>query len=145
MRDLKEYTIRIINLQEKEYEYDFNLSNAYFEYFDYSDINSGACTCHLLLEKSSRLINCTISIKGKVNLTCDRSLDLFDFSVDIDKKLIFKYGKEDVELDEDVYTIAEDTEEIKFGQLLFDLIGVYLGFPQFAELLSQAVLERAAY
>jgi uncharacterized metal-binding protein YceD (DUF177 family) len=57
-----------------------------------------------------------------VQLTCDRSLELFDHPLDFTEKMIYKYGLEEQEIDEDVYMITRDTPSINVAQLIYEYI-----------------------
>ena len=74
------------------------------------------------LNKHETFIEADFRIKGSVVLTCDRSLDTFDFPIDISQKLVYKYGDEDKEISEDVVMIHRDTATIDLGQPMFEYI-----------------------
>jgi uncharacterized metal-binding protein YceD (DUF177 family) len=59
-----------------------------------------------------------------VNLTCDRSLETFDYPLDITETLLVKYGAQEMELDDNVLQIPHDTQALNLAQHLFDYIGL---------------------
>lgn len=124
MKKLNEFDIHLVNLKDKKHEYDFNLDNAFFDLFEQNLVNGGNLTAHVEMDKSPLLLNFTISIQGVVNLTCDRSLETFDYPVDITENLLIKYGDGEMELDENVFQITHGTQKINLAQHFFDYIGL---------------------
>lgn len=70
------------------------------------------------------MIQMDFKIEGVVELTCDRSLDLYDQRISFENKMIFKFGEEEKELSEDVMVILKDTQTINIADLLFEFIGL---------------------
>ena len=124
MKKLNEFDINLVNLKDKKHEYDFVLDNEFFDLFEQNLVNGGALTAHVVLDKSPLLLNLAFHIKGVVNLTCDRSLEDFDYPVDINQNLLVKYGDEEMELDENVLQITSGAQKINVAQHLFDYIGL---------------------
>jgi len=124
VKKLKEFDINLVGLKDKKHEYDFVLDNNFFGIFEQNLVNGGQLTAHVEMDKSPLLLNFDISIKGTVNLTCDRSLEEFDYPVEIHQNLLIKFGEEDVELDENVLQITHGAQKINIAQHLFDYIGL---------------------
>lgn len=70
------------------------------------------------------MIQMFFQVEGTIELTCDRSLELFDHPLSFEAKMIFKYGDEEKELAEDVMVILKDTQTINIADLLFEFIGL---------------------
>jgi uncharacterized metal-binding protein YceD (DUF177 family) len=64
----------------------------------------------------------TFHTVGSVELTCDRSLEQFDYLLDITDRMIYKYGAEVQEIDENVMMITRDTPSINVAQLIYEFI-----------------------
>jgi uncharacterized metal-binding protein YceD (DUF177 family) len=124
VKKLTDYDINLVKLKDKKHEYDFDLKDDFFSLFDQSIVNGGDLIAHVALDKSPLLITLTITIKGTVNLTCDRSLENFDYAIDINQTLLIKFGDEEIELDENVLQIPHDAQTINLAQHLFDFIGL---------------------
>jgi uncharacterized metal-binding protein YceD (DUF177 family) len=118
------YNINLVNLADKRHEYDFDLDNSFFELFDQTLVNGGQLQAHVVLDKSPLLLTFEIHIGGTVNLTCDRSLETFDYPLDITETLLVKYGAQEMELDDNVLQIPHDTQALNLAQHLFDYIGL---------------------
>jgi len=68
------------------------------------------------------LIELTFHILGKVELVCDRSLETFEHPLDFTEKMIYKFGSEVKEIDENVMMITRDTPSINVAQLIYEFI-----------------------
>ena len=124
MKGLHPYDIELVQLSNKRHEFDFGLDDRFFKMLDQTLVNGGNLQAHVTLDKSELLLNFTFHITGTVNLTCDRSLDTFDYPIDTTQTLHVRYGDEDVELDENVLQIKHNTQKFNVAQHLFDYIGL---------------------
>nr|WP_233150405.1 DUF177 domain-containing protein [Pontibacter sp. BT310] len=89
-------------------------------------MHGGKLHADVELEKTETLLTLHFDIKGTVRLTCDRSLEEFDQPVDVQETFRMKFGPEDKELDEDLWMIESDTQQINVAQHLYDYIGLSL-------------------
>jgi len=77
-----------------------------------------------VLEKHETFIETNFEIEGDVELTCDRSLDPFMFPITLEKRIIFKFGEEDMEVDEEVVVLGHNRQHIDLGQYMYEFIGL---------------------
>ncbi|MEJ8755764.1 DUF177 domain-containing protein [Pontibacter sp. H259] len=126
MKKLKEYEINIAKLSNKKHQYEFDMDDSFFDLFSGEIIHGGKLHADVELEKTETLLTLHFDIKGTVRLTCDRSLEEFDEPVDVQETFRMKFGPEDKELDEDLWQIASDTQQINVAQHLYDYIGLSL-------------------
>ena len=70
-------------------------------------------------------------------MICDRSLECFDYNIDINEQVIFKYGEDEMELENNIYVITGSTQRLRLGQIIYELITVAIPMrklhPRFAE------------
>lgn len=137
MKALYPYNIELVQLSNKRHEYEFELDDRFFQLFEQSLVNGGNLKARVTLDKSELLLNFTFHIVGTVKLTCDRSLDEFDYPIDTTQTLHVRFGEEETELDENVLQIRHDAQKINIAQHLFDFIGLAVPMkklhPRFAE------------
>jgi uncharacterized metal-binding protein YceD (DUF177 family) len=76
------------------------------------------------LDKHETFIEADFKIEGKVKLTCDRSLDPFDFPIHQENRILFKYGEEDKELTDEIIMISRDRVSLDLGQFIYEFIGL---------------------
>jgi len=63
-------------------------------------------------------------IIGSVELICDRTVEPFDYPLDIEQKLILKYGEENEELTDEIEIISRHTQQINLAQYVYEFIGL---------------------
>lgn len=122
MKELQKYTISISSLENKPYEFDFESGDAFFEALEQDLIQHGSFRTHLVLTKSSSMIQLNFHIQGTVELVCDRSLDTFDEPIAIEEQLFLKYADRVEELTDEIELILWDTQQINIARYLFDFI-----------------------
>ncbi len=123
MKFWKSFDIEVIKFKEGKHEIDFEIGDSFFQNFEDNEIvKKGRLTTRVILDKGANVIELDFHIKGTVQLTCDRSLEVFDHPLDFSEKMIYKYGAEEQEIDEKVYMITRDTPKINVAQLVYEFI-----------------------
>lgn len=125
MKDLRTFEIDIIALKLGSHSFNFKLDNEFFAYFKEhlnGFIEKGNCNAEVILEKNEQLIRATLIIDGTVELVCDRSLDEFDYEVDIEETILYKYSEQEQELTEEIVLITYRTPSINVGELLNEFL-----------------------
>lgn len=123
MKFWKSFDIEVIKFKEGKHEIDFEIGDSFFQNFEDNEIvRKGKLTTRVIMDKGANVIELTFHIQGTVQLTCDRSLELFDHPLDFSEKMIYKYGAAEQEIDENVYMITRDTPSINVAQLIYEFI-----------------------
>ncbi len=124
MVKLKAHNIDVYHLKEGKHLFGYELGKQFFSLFPEDILNTGAGTVKVEIDKSSRLFNINFDFDLTVTLTCDRSLEPFDFAMKMQREWFIKYGDEDQDIDERMSVISEGTQEINLTQAMFDFIGL---------------------
>jgi uncharacterized metal-binding protein YceD (DUF177 family) len=124
MGALSEYNIEIFRLSDKVHTFDYEINDSFFLSFEGSYLSKGNLKATVTLNKSDRYIRSNIIIHGEVELTCDRSLEPYLHSVDVNEEIIFNYGDEYKEVSENILIIPRDTQRLNFAQYIYELIGL---------------------
>lgn len=124
MNALREYTIKIANLEEKVYTHSFKADNSFFKAFEQDLIEKGDFETNLSIEKTGSMLRLKFKIVGSVGLTCDRSLEEFDEYFDLDEQLIIKFGDHYEELSDEIILLPKDQAEFNIAQHLYDYIAL---------------------
>ena len=123
---LNTFKIDIFRLENKQYLHEFEGNDDFFEALDQELIQKGNFKAIVVLNKNETMIQMMYKITGSVELTCDRSLDLFDFPVDITQKMILKFSDHNEEITEELVLIDRNTQYINVAQDIFDFIGLQI-------------------
>nr|WP_041739242.1 DUF177 domain-containing protein [Echinicola vietnamensis] len=123
MKFWRAFDIDIIKLNEGTHEFSFTVNDEFFEQIKDNDlIKKGNLEAKVLLKKEVNLLEATFIIDGTVELTCDRSLEKFDQALHTSEKIIYKYGPEEQEINEEIFMITRDTPKINVAQLIYEFI-----------------------
>lgn len=119
---ISKFDINIHGLEEKTYEYEFEGSDSFFEYFEQEIIEGGNFKINLSLDKSSTLIRLKFDINANLKLVCDRSLEEFEENFLIEEKYIYKFGEKAQFVSDEIETIPFGTPKINVAEHIFDFI-----------------------
>jgi uncharacterized protein len=118
------YRINILGLSLNIHQFHYEFGNEFFGKYDKELVSEGKFTVDVVLDKRETFLETEFKIKGSVKLVCDRSLDEFDYPVNFTRRMIFKYGDQDVEVSEDVMMIHHGTESLEIGQYIYEFIAL---------------------
>ena len=123
MKFWKTFDIEVIKFKEGLHEIDFQIGDSFFKHFEDNELlEKGNLTTRVIMNKGANVIELTFQIQGTVQLTCDRSLEQFDYPLEVSQKILYKYGAQEQEIDEDVFMITRDTPSINIAQLIYEFI-----------------------
>lgn len=126
VKEQSQYNIDIYGLEDKSYEFDYELGPDFFEEIPQELIQKGNFKVHLVLEKSSTMLQLRFTIQGSAELTCDRSLEVFDEPVDTEGKMILKFGDHEEEITEEISIINRNRTRINVASYIFEMIALAL-------------------
>jgi uncharacterized protein len=124
MNLLDKFDIDIAKLGLGQHHFSFKIDQKFFELFDYSLVDRGDLDVKLELEKKTSFIALNYQISGTIELVCDRSLDQYDYPLDIEEKVILKYGEEPKELTDEIEIISYNTQKINVSNHIYEFISV---------------------
>lgn len=121
---MKAFRVNILGLSLKAHHFDFQIDDAFFKEYGTDLVSGGEFRADVVLDKKETFIEAVFKIKGHARLVCDRSLEPFDYPIDIDKKVVFKYGEEETELSDEIVVIRHDRAVLEVGQYLYEFIAL---------------------
>ena len=121
---LREYKVNIIGLSNKLHQFSFEIGDEFFRHYGTGLVTEGNFKAEVALDKHETFIEAAFSIKGTTKLICDRSLDPFQYPIEIKKKIVFKYGEADEELTDEIMVIHRDTDSLELGQYIYEFISL---------------------
>lgn len=132
-----DFKVNLQGLSQKAHRFEYAFGDEFFGLYGNTLLEGGKFESEVTLDKRETLIEADFSIRGQARRVCDRSLEPFDFPMDIRKKILFKYGEEEKELSEEIVLITREQAFLDLGQYLYELITVNLPMkrlhPRFAE------------
>ncbi len=125
MRHLDQYTIRFINLNLGRHEYDFQVGDDFFEHFENSLIDQAEANIHCVLNKEKdTFFTLDLTIKGHMQLNCDRCLDELKWRLEEEHHLIVKLEDEQKEPEANVIILPPDAIEINIAKPIYDFLNL---------------------
>lgn len=121
---LEAYRVNIVGLSNKAHYFNFELGAEFFRKYGTDLVSTGDFRVDVVLDKHETFIDAEFKIQGKVELTCDRSLEQFDFPIESTRKMLFKYGEKDEEITDEIMTISRDTVSLELGQFIYEFIAL---------------------
>ncbi len=123
MKFLRAYDIEILKLTDGEHTLAFDVNRSFFEFYDALDwVNDANLTVKVHIRKTVNLMDVKFFIQGPVNVTCDRSLENFDYPLEVTQSYLYKFGPMEQEINEDMSMITKDTAHINVAQLIYEFI-----------------------
>ncbi|HEY3430442.1 MAG TPA: DUF177 domain-containing protein [Cyclobacteriaceae bacterium] len=121
---MERYRINILGLSLNVHHFEYELGTDFLKKYDTGLVSEGTFKADVALDKRETFLDTSFKITGSVRLVCDRSLDEFDYPIDVSSKIIFKYGDEDKEISEDVMMIHRGTETLELGKYIYEFIAL---------------------
>lgn len=123
-KGVKPLSINIIGLEKKVHHFNFGLGDDFLQHYGQGYLPGGQFSVEVVLDKHETFIEADFKIEGTTKLTCDRSLDPFDFPILQEKRILFKYGEEDKELTDEIIMVSRDRVSLDLGQFIYEFIGL---------------------
>ena len=121
---MERYRVNILGLSLSIHHFEYDLGPEFLKKYDAGLVSEGSFKVQVVLDKRETFLDANFKIKGSVKLVCDRSLDEFDYLIDVSPKIIFKFGDEDKEISEDVVMIHRGTESLELGKFIYEFIAL---------------------
>jgi uncharacterized protein len=121
-----EFSVNIIGLSIKAHEFSYQLGKSFFDEFGKDLLEGGHFDARVVLDKHETFIEGRFHISGTAKLICDRSLEPFDFPLETEKKMMFKYGEAEEEMTDEIMVIPQDKATLNLGQFLYEYIALAL-------------------
>lgn len=121
---MEDYRVNIVGLSNKVHHFDFAINDGFFNRLGKDIVSKGSFVARVTLDKHETFMEVTFDITGAAKLICDRSLDPFDYPVELHKLIVFKYGDEDQEINDEIMIIHRDTVSLELGQFIYEFIGL---------------------
>ena len=128
MEQFSEFLVPFIGLKEGFHQFDFKISNKFFENFDFLDFHEAKIQVDLALEKKTTLLELNFKAKGYVIVPCDITTEPFELPLDTSFRLVVKFGSPQKIDDDEILILPYGSHEIQLEQYIYEMI--VLSVPQ---------------
>ena len=118
------YSVNIVGLSNSIHHFDFEMGDEFFKKYGGELLSGGKFQANVTLNKHETFIEVDFSIQGTARLVCDRSLEEFDYPIEVNNMIVFKFGETDEELSDEIIMIHRDAVRLELGKYLFEFIGL---------------------
>ena len=122
MSKTKEYVIPFVGLKLGKHKFEYQISNAFFEIFDYNEFQNSDIKVNVILDKKSNLLEIDLKHKGTVNVPCDLTGEDFDLPIKGKLKLIVRFGETFNNDNEELLILPFGEFEIDIAQYIYEMI-----------------------
>ena len=126
MSKTKEYIISFSSLRVGEHEFDFQISDSFFEVFEHSRIQKGNLSLKINMTKAENLLQLQFNFKGIIMVVCDHCGDDFDFPLDFAENLIVKFSDQHQEDTDEVVFLPTTSYQINLAQFIYEFVNLAL-------------------
>ncbi|MGY8925696.1 MAG: YceD family protein [Flavobacteriales bacterium] len=123
MKTNNEYIIPFVSLKIGIHKFEFEITNSFFDNFDYSIIRKGKVQVELSFEKKETMLIGNYKISGYVESHCDRCNDLLSVDVNGAYKVIYKFDSQPSN-DETLIIIYPEEYELDISETILEFIMV---------------------
>lgn len=122
MSKTKEYTIPFVGLKLGKHKFEYQISNEFFEIFDYNEFQNSDIKVNVVLDKKSNLLELSFKHEGTVNVPCDLTSEDFDLPIKGKLKLIVRFGETFNNDNEELLILPFGEFEIDIAQYIYEMI-----------------------
>ena len=122
----RDYVIEFGSLTKGEHEFDFEVSDSFFQEFENSIVQHGHVDVLVVLEKKDQLLLLDFTLQGTVTVTCDRCLDNYELEIEGYSELIVKLGDHHEEESDEVIMIPVTEHQLDLAQFIYEYISVLI-------------------
>lgn len=123
MKTNNEYIIPFVSLKIGIHKFEFEITNSFFDNFDYSIIRKGKVQVELSFEKKETMLIGNYKISGYVESHCDRCNDLLSVDVNGAYKVIYKFDSQPSN-DETLIIIYPEEYELDISETILEFVSV---------------------
>ncbi len=121
----RDYIIPFVGLKIGAHKFEFNITDTFFDNYEYSIIRRGNVKIELILDKKETMLIGNYAIRGVVQSECDRCTDPIEIDVAGDYQLVYKFDNEACD-DESLIIIYPEEFELDISVNILELMMVSL-------------------
>jgi len=124
LKSLRNYSIPFTGLKLGKHQFEYDITDAFFNEFEYSLVKKANLKCRVGLEKQETMIILNFHIEGTIDANCDRCLAQYPQHLDIYEQQVAKFSEEDIGSDEEIIILTKNDHEINIAGLVYEYINV---------------------
>jgi uncharacterized protein len=128
VKSLKTYSIPFTGLKLGKHYFEYEITDAFFNEFEYSLVKKADLVCKLELEKQETMLILNFDIAGHISSNCDKCLAEYLQPMEIHEQQIARFSEEEMGEDDEIITLGKNDHEIDVAGLIYEYVNVALPF-----------------
>ena len=116
------FVIPFKGLKEKKHQFEYKISQEFFEFYQYDDVSNADITLHLDFNKKSTLIEVHFMSKGTIEVSCDLTNEPYWQPIKAELDLVIKFGDAYNDEDIDILILPHGEYEVDLSQYIYEMI-----------------------
>ncbi|MGB1204897.1 MAG: YceD family protein [Chitinophagales bacterium] len=126
----RDYQINFVGLKLGNHNFQYQLTETFFELLDYATLQKGKVAASLELTKGINILTLNFQFDGFVEVECDRCLGLSPFPIETKHGIFVKFSEMAESLknntDEDIMYLLPETNHLNIAHIMYELISLSL-------------------
>jgi uncharacterized metal-binding protein YceD (DUF177 family) len=124
MKVTNEFLIPFIGLKQGKHQFEYQITKAFFDDFDYDEFESADIKVNVVLEKKSTMLELAFKHKGTIHVPCDLTGEMFDLPIKGKIKLVVQFGDEFNNDNEELLILPHGEHQIDIRQYVYEMIAL---------------------
>jgi uncharacterized protein len=126
LKSLRNFSIPFTGLKLGKHQFELEVTDAFFDEFEYSLVKKANLKCQVELEKQETMIILNFQINGTIDANCDRCLAPYPQQVDMHEQQVARFSEEAIDEDGEIIILTKNDHEIDVSKLIYEYINVAL-------------------
>ncbi len=124
----EEFEIEFVKLKDGQYDFQNEAKLSFFEFFENPDVKDAHVDVLLSLDKQAQMMQVLIQVKGTVDVTCDRCLELIARPIHSKYRIVFHFQGEnnhqedEEQLDVEYVELAHNATSFNVARQVYETI-----------------------
>jgi uncharacterized protein len=128
LKSLRNYSIPFTGLKLGKHQFEYLITDTFFDEYEYSLVKKANLKCHVELEKQETMLILNFLINGTIDASCDRCLSPYPQQVEIREQQVARFSDEELDEDEELIILTKNDHEVDIAGLIYEYINVALPF-----------------
>lgn len=121
----RDYIIPFVGLKLGVHKFEFDITDTFFDNYEYSIIRKGNVKVELSLDKKETMLIGNFTVSGVVQSECDRCTDPIEIDIEGEYQLVYKFDTEPSD-DESLIIVYPEEFELNIADNILELMTVSL-------------------
>lgn len=122
MKELKQFDIPFTGLKEGEHQFEYDITQEFFEFFKYDEVQDSNVRVTITLIKKATVLELLFICKGWVTVACDVINEPYKQPISTNLNLVVKFGEEYNNENEEILIIPHNEFKINVSQYIYEAI-----------------------